>query len=202
MIIAADGTIDDDIAFFAATMNRRPSWRTTMSPAAGKITAHGSRIAGIAQQIRLLHRISKPQWWRHHHALVFKDRPDTALCLAKGEVLDIVAEPRRIANRIVEESMISALTFCAGAARSSSVSVFTTYIPRLRSRECRRARRTAENTWSACVDAEEVLTLEGFCKLRRELDAQPLGFLDSRIRRFQSLRKSAPEAGAAFRSWS
>jgi exoribonuclease-2 len=36
------------------------------------------------------------------------------------------------------------------------------------------------------VDAEEVLTLEGFCKLRRELDAQPSGFLDSRIRRFQS----------------
>ncbi|MCS6037877.1 hypothetical protein LNQ52_27820 [Klebsiella pneumoniae subsp. pneumoniae] len=44
--------------------------------------------------------------WRQTHALVFKDRPDYRFVLGeKGEVLDIVAEPRRIANRIVEESM-------------------------------------------------------------------------------------------------
>ena len=43
------------------------------------------------------------------------------------------------------------------------------------------------------VDAEEVLTLDGFCKLRRELDAQPTGFLDSRIRRFQSFAEISTE---------
>ncbi|MCV5003558.1 RNB domain-containing ribonuclease, partial [Escherichia coli] len=51
--------------------------------------------------------------WRQTHALVFKDRPDYRFVLGeKGEVLDIVAEPRRIANRIVEESMIAA-NICA-----------------------------------------------------------------------------------------
>jgi Exoribonuclease II len=40
---------------------------------------------------------------------VFKDRPDYRFVLGeKGEVLDIIAEPRRIANRIVEEAMILA----------------------------------------------------------------------------------------------
>ena len=34
--------------------------------------------------------------------------------------------------------------------------------------------------------AEELLTLDGFCRLRRELDNQPTQFLDSRIRRFQT----------------
>ncbi|MDK7113358.1 RNB domain-containing ribonuclease, partial [Bifidobacterium breve] len=44
---------------------------------------------------------------------MFKDRPDYRFILGeKGEVLDIVAEPRRIANRIVEEAMIAA-NICA-----------------------------------------------------------------------------------------
>jgi exoribonuclease-2 len=49
------------------------------------------------------------------------------------------------------------------------------------------------------VDAEEVLTLDGFCKLRRELDAQPSGFLDSRIRRFQSFAEIS-RSRSTFRS--
>jgi exoribonuclease-2 len=48
------------------------------------------------------------------------------------------------------------------------------------------------------VDPVEVLTLEGFCKLRRELDAQPSGFLDSRIRRFQSFAEISTEPGPHF----
>jgi exoribonuclease-2 len=54
----------------------------------------------IADQIRLLHRVclSRSEW-RKTHALVFKDRPDYRFILGeKGEVLNIVAEPRRIAN--------------------------------------------------------------------------------------------------------
>ena len=48
------------------------------------------------------------------------------------------------------------------------------------------------------VDPTEVLTLEGFCKLRRDLDAQPTGFLDSRIRRFQSFAEISTEPGPHF----
>ncbi len=68
----------------------------------------------IAEQVRLLAQICQRRGeWRHNHALVFKDRPDYRFILGeKGEVLDIVAEPRRIANRIVEEAMIAA-NICA-----------------------------------------------------------------------------------------
>ncbi|MBF3314062.1 RNB domain-containing ribonuclease, partial [Leptospira borgpetersenii serovar Hardjo-bovis] len=64
--------------------------------------------------IRLLQQIcQRRSAWHTEHALVFKDRPDYRFVLGeKGEVLDIVAEPRRIANRIVEESMIAA-NICA-----------------------------------------------------------------------------------------
>ncbi|WP_411901164.1 RNB domain-containing ribonuclease, partial [Salmonella enterica] len=74
---------------------------------------------GIARQFRLLYRIWRSRSeWRHHHALVVKDRPDYRFVLGeKGEVLEIVAEPRRIANRIVEESMIAANLFAARVLR-------------------------------------------------------------------------------------
>ncbi|WP_368736087.1 RNB domain-containing ribonuclease, partial [Salmonella enterica] len=101
----------------------------------------------------------------------------------KGEVLDIVAEPRRIANRIVEESMIAA-NLCAARVLRDKLgfgiyNVHTGFDPANAD-----ALAALLNTHGLHVDAEEVLTLEGVCKLRRELDAQPSGFLVSRIRRF------------------
>ncbi len=116
----------------------------------------------------------------------------------KGEVsLDIVAEPRRIANRIVERVDDRPLTFCAARAYCaiSSVSVFTKRTYGLRSRECRRAGRAARNTHGGDAVPKSA-TLEGFCKLRRELDAQP-PVSDSRIRRF-GLCGNQHRAGAHF----
>ena len=75
----------------------------------------------IADQIRLLKRVCDVRSaWRTEHALVFKDRPDYRFVLGeKGNVLEIVAEHRRIANRIVEESMIAANVCAALALRDS-----------------------------------------------------------------------------------
>lgn len=129
---------------------------------------------------------------------MFKDRPDYRFVLGeKGEVLDIVAEPRRIANRIVEEAMIAANVCAALVLRDKlGFGIYNTH-----------AGFDPANTEQLAallqshgmhVDAQEVLTLEGFCKLRRELDAQPTGFLDSRIRRFQSFAEISTEPGAHF----
>lgn len=103
----------------------------------------------------------------------------------KGEVLDIVAEPRRIANRIVEEAMIAA-NICAARVLRDKIG-FGIYNVHMGFDPANAdALAALLKTHGLHVDAQEVLTLEGFCKLRRELDAQPSGFLDSRIRRFQS----------------
>jgi exoribonuclease-2 len=48
------------------------------------------------------------------------------------------------------------------------------------------------------VDAQAITTLEGFRVLRRELDALPTQFLDSRIRRFQTFAEISTEPGPHF----
>ncbi|WP_411901353.1 RNB domain-containing ribonuclease, partial [Salmonella enterica] len=129
----------------------------------------------------------------------FKDRPDYRFLLGeKGEFLDIVAEPRRIANSIVEESMIAANLFAARVLRHKLgfgiYNVHTGFDPANAD-----ALAALLKTHGLHVDAEEVLTLKGFCKLRRELDAQPSGFLDIRIRRSQSFAEIRTDPGPPLR---
>lgn len=200
MIIAADGTIEEDITFFAATIESKAKlvYDEVSDWLEGK-AGWQPPSESIANQIRLLHRVclSRSEW-RTQHALVFKDRPDYRFVLGeKGEVLDIVAEPRRIANRIVEESMIAA-NICAARVLRAKLG-FGIYNIHLGIDPANgEALAALLKTHGMHVDAEEVLTLEGFCKLRRELDAQPSGFLDSRIRRFQSFAEISTEPGPHF----
>ncbi|MDI4701085.1 RNB domain-containing ribonuclease, partial [Salmonella enterica subsp. enterica serovar Cerro] len=135
-------------------------------------------------------------WYRRRQTPTAR-RPTGIIRKFVLEVLDIVAEPRRIANRIVEESMIAA-NLCAARVLRDKLgfgiyNVHTGFDPANAD-----ALAALLKTHGLHVDAEEVLTLEGFCKLRRELDAQPSGFLDSRIRRFQSFAEISTEPGPHF----
>ncbi len=115
MTLSADGTIEDNIEFFAATIESKA--KLVYDQVSDWLENTGDwqpESEAIAEQVRLLAQICQRRGeWRHNHALVFKHRPDYRFILGeKGEVLDIVAEPRRIANRIVEEAMIAA-NICA-----------------------------------------------------------------------------------------
>ncbi|PDO85742.1 exoribonuclease II [Kosakonia pseudosacchari] len=200
MTLDADGAIKDNIEFFAATIESKAKLAyddvSDWLENTGNWQPTNDAIAG---QIRLLQRVCQLRaQWRQNHALVFKDRPDYRFVLGeKGEVLDIVAEPRRIANRIVEESMIAA-NICAARVLRDKLG-FGIYNVHLGFDPANSEQLAAMlKTYGMHVDAEEVLTLEGFCKLRRELDAQPSGFLDSRIRRFQSFAEISVEPGPHF----
>ncbi|SFQ98722.1 exoribonuclease-2 [Enterobacter sp. kpr-6] len=200
MTISADGTIEDNIEFFAATIQSKA--KLVYDEVSDWLEGTGSwtpESEAIAAQIRLLHRICLARSeWRTTHALVFKDRPDYRFVLGeKGEVLDIVAEPRRIANRIVEESMIAA-NICAARVLRDKLGFGIYNIHMGFDPANGEALAALLKTHGMHVDAEEVLTLEGFCKLRRELDAQPSGFLDSRIRRFQSYAEISTAPGPHF----
>ncbi|MEQ4452090.1 exoribonuclease II [Kosakonia sp. YIM B13605] len=200
MTLDADGAIKDNIEFFAATIESKA--KLAYDDVSDWLENTGNwqpTNDAIAAQIRLLQRVSQLRaQWRQSHALVFKDRPDYRFVLGeKGEVLDIVAEPRRIANRIVEESMIAA-NICAARVLRDKLG-FGIYNVHLGFDPANSEQLAAMlKTHGMHVDAEEVLTLEGFCKLRRELDAQPSGFLDSRIRRFQSFAEISVEPGPHF----
>ncbi len=200
MTIQADGAIADDIHFFAAIVESKA--KLAYDNVSDWLENSGDwqpESEAIAQQIRLLQQVcERRNAWRHQHALVFKDRPDYRFVLGeKGEVLDIIAEPRRIANRIVEESMIAA-NVCAARVLRDKLG-FGIYNVHAGFDPANTEQLSALlKSHGMHVDAQEVLTLEGFCKLRRELDAQPTGFLDSRIRRFQSFAEISTEPGAHF----
>ncbi len=200
MTIDNEGSIEDDITFFAATITSKAKLAyDDVSDWLENNDAWQPPSDAIAQQVRLLQRVCLARaQWRQTHALVFKDRPDYRFILGeKGEVLNIVAEPRRIANRIVEESMIAA-NICAARVLRDTLG-FGVYNVHMGFDPASSEQLAALlKTHGMHVDAEEVLTLAGFCKLRRELDAQPSGFLDSRIRRFQSFAEISIDPGPHF----
>ncbi|CNH79729.1 exoribonuclease II [Yersinia enterocolitica] len=198
--IAADGTLGEGIHFSAAWVESKA--KLVYDEVSDWIEGSGDwqpQNADIAEQITLLKRVCEARSnWREKHALVFKDRPDYRFLLGeKGEVLDIIVEHRRIANRIVEECMIAA-NVCAAIALRDNLgfgiyNVHTGFDPALVEK--------AANVLQANgveADPQALLTLPGFCELRRHLDALPTQFLDSRIRRFQTFAEISTVPGPHF----
>ncbi|MFC0225880.1 exoribonuclease II [Serratia aquatilis] len=198
--ISKDGALGSDIHFFAAEIESKAKLiYDEVSDWLEGIAGWQPPSEAIAQQITLLKQVCDLRnAWRHQHALVFKDRPDYRFVLGdKGEVLDIITEPRRIANRIVEECMIAANVCAAVVLRDrlgfGVYNVHNGFDPALVEQ--------AVNVLQANnveAEAEKLLTLQGFCELRRHLDAQPTQFLDSRIRRFQTFAEISTTPGPHF----
>ena len=117
LLIRRDGSIAPDFRFFAATICSQG--RLIYDQVSDFIElgqAEGfNPSATIIEQIRGLEAITAARHaWRSEHSLVFKDKPDYAFELNEaGEVVAIHVEPRRIANRMVEEAMVAA-NICAG----------------------------------------------------------------------------------------
>ncbi|MCR0998321.1 exoribonuclease II [Serratia rubidaea] len=198
--LAADGALGDDIHFFAAEIESKA--KLVYDEVSDWLEGIGDwqpPSDAIAQQITLLQRVCAARSaWRHQHALVFKDRPDYRFVLGEqGEVLDIITEQRRIANRIVEECMIAANVCAAIVLRDrlgfGIYNVHNGFDPALVEQAV-----TVLQANGVEADAGKLLTLEGFCELRRHLDAQPTQFLDSRIRRFQTFAEISTEPGPHF----
>ena len=195
--IGADGALADDIRFFAAEIESKAKLvYDEVSDWLEGIAGWQPPSDDIAQQITLLKRVCDVRnFWRHQHALVFKDRPDYRFVLGeKGEVLEIVTEQRRTANRIVEECMIASNVCAAIVLRDrlgfGIYNVHTGFDPLLVEQAV-----TVLQANGVEADAEKLLTLDGFCELRRHLDSQPTQFLDSRIRRSQTYAEISTTPG-------
>ncbi|PVZ84812.1 exoribonuclease II [Serratia sp. S1B] len=198
--IAADGALLDDIHFFAAEIESKAKLvYDEVSDWLDGIAGWQPPSEAIAQQITLLKQVcDKRNSWRHQHALVFKDHPDYRFVLGeKGEVLDIVSEQRRTANRIVEECMIAANVCAARVLRDQLgfgiYNVHNGFDPALVEQAV-----TVLQANNIAAEGEKLLTLAGFCELRRQLDAQPTQFLDGRIRRFQTFAEISTTPGPHF----
>ena len=153
----------------------------------------------IAQQITLLQRFCQTRHqWRKTHALVFRDRPDYRFVLGeKGEVLEIITEQRRIANKMVEEAMITANIVAGETLRDNLGFGIYNLHSGFDEQNAEQASAILANH-GISVDPTSIATLEGFKVLRRRLDEEPTQYLDSRIRRFQSFAEIGTEAGPHF----
>ncbi|XBC44874.1 MAG: exoribonuclease II [Buchnera aphidicola (Schlechtendalia chinensis)] len=141
----------------------------------------------VANQLLLLNELCHVRiQWRKKHALLFNERPEYVFKLSNSfEILDICSESKRIANKIVEESMIAA-NFCAAKFLSDKLG-FGIY--NIHSGfDFINAKRIVKllSKYNISFDVNEIMTLNGFCKLKRLLDSVPNEYLRNRIQRFLS----------------
>ncbi|CAH0535720.1 Exoribonuclease 2 [Vibrio stylophorae] len=188
MTITADGTILDDATFFSAWIcsQGRLSYDNVSDYLEQKEGAWQPNEV-IAAQIAALKDCAMARAnWRQQHAVTFPDRPDYRFELDDDSaVVAIHIEHRRIANRMVEESMISA-NICAGRmlAKHFGAGVFNTHAGFAPEKmdEIMSVMAEAE----APFEREQLTTVEGFSALRRWMNEQPTTYWDNRLRKLQS----------------
>jgi len=149
----------------------------------------------IAQQIDWLHQFTQARiQWRKTHSLLFKEKPDYSFILAEnGKVKEIKAEYRRIANQIVEESMIIA-NICAAQflAEHAKTGIFNTHTG-----FDKKFLENAHNFLMANLANEEnqaelaerysvenLATLKGYCQMRHDIEPIEGDYLEFRLRRY------------------
>jgi len=138
----------------------------------------------LADQLQILNdATSKRLEWRTENNVVFKSQPDYTLKLNnKGEVYEILCEPRRTANRLVEESMIAA-NICAGhfLSKYTKQGVFNTHSGFASDRLNKAVELLAQYNIEANV--ESLSSLSGYTQMRQQTALLHNGYLDHRLRK-------------------
>ncbi len=188
--VSKDGVIGDDIKFFAANIKSHArlaydhvsDWLENGNSDAWQPSEE------IATIVRDLYEFSLARAeWREKNAVVFPDRPDYRFELSEdNDVIAIHADMRRSANRLVEESMITA-NICAGRTlrEKFETGVFNTHAG-LKPEKIEEVVQLVNPEGTLEFTAESIATLEGFAALRRWLAVQETSYLDNRIRKFQA----------------
>ncbi|MBB3141169.1 exoribonuclease II [Halomonas organivorans] len=196
--IEADGSLGG-YRFFAATA--RSHAKLVYDNVSDWLEGQGdwAPADAIGEQLQALRELTEARAaWRAEHALVFKDRPDYVFDLdAAGNVLDIRTEERRIANRMIEESMIAANACCADLlAEHVGHGIFNVH----RAFEADKAEAAQEFLASQEIQVElEALTeLPRYKELKRELEGRDDAWLDARLRRFQGFTNMSAQPGPHF----
>ncbi|MCU8344540.1 exoribonuclease II [Vibrio vulnificus] len=188
--VSKDGVIGDDIQFFTANIKSHArlaydnvsDWLETGSCEKWQPSEE------IAAIVRDLYQFSQARAeWREKNAVVFPDRPDYRFELSEdNDVVAIHADMRRSANRLVEESMITA-NICAGKTLQThfGTGVFNCHAG-FKSEKIADVVELVNPDGTLEFTAESIATREGFAALRRWLSKQETTYLDNRIRKFQT----------------
>ncbi|MGM0783306.1 MAG: exoribonuclease II [Pseudomonadota bacterium] len=198
LTVHADGSLGD-YRFFAATAkshaklayDRVSDWLEGQGDWAPDET--------VGSQLEALRDLTEARSaWRAEHALMFKDRPDFVFDLDDaGNVLGIRTEERRIANRMIEESMIAANACCADLlAEHVGHGIFNVH----RAFEPEKAEAAHEflTAQDIAVEPEALTELARYKELKRELEGREDAWLDARLRRFQGFTSMSAKPGPHF----
>ncbi|MGF1758600.1 exoribonuclease II [Photobacterium sagamiensis] len=187
--IDKDGVIQDDIAFFAAWIRSqaRLAYDNVSDLIENGQCDNWVPNDVIAAQIDALHGFANARSeWRTNTAVVFPDRPDYRFELSEdNDVIAIHTDPRRTANRMIEEAMITA-NICAGRVLKEK---FGTGVFNYHNGFHPEKLDTAMNFLTeaeAPFEKDQLTTLEGFSALRRWLNDLDSTYLDNRLRKFQA----------------
>ena len=196
--VEADGSLGD-YRFFAATA--RSQARLVYDRISDWLEGQGEWAPAetLAVQLRALRDMTEARAaWRSEHALVFKDRPDYVFDLdPAGNVLDIRIEERRIANRMIEESMIAANACCAHfLAEHVGHGIFNVH--RAFDPEKTEAAHEFLTSQQIEVELEALSELPRYKELKRALENRDDAWLDARLRRFQGFTSMSARPGPHF----
>ncbi|CAL4320774.1 exoribonuclease II [Buchnera aphidicola] len=186
--ITEKGEIQNKNKFFMAWIKSQAklSYKNVSDWLEKKDSLHSSNIE-IEKQLLLLHKLCLARMqWRKKNALIFPERKEYKFHLSRNcEILKISADDRRIAHRIVEECMISA-NFVAANFLSKKVGfgLYNNHAGFDISHAHNVSVLLKKN--NIFIEPEELLTLEGFCKLYRLLKKKKYKYLSNRIKKFQS----------------
>ncbi|MCQ1059200.1 exoribonuclease II [Photobacterium sp. DNB23_23_1] len=187
--IDKDGVIQDDIHFFAAWIKSqgRLAYDHVSDLLENGSCDQWTPNETILEQIKALHgfAIARSEW-RATNAVVFPDRPDYRFELSEdNDVVAIHTDPRRTANRMIEEAMITA-NICAGRVLKEKFDLGVYNYHNGFNPEKLDTAMDFLSKAEAPFEKDQLLTLEGFSALRRWLNDQDSTYLDNRLRKFQA----------------
>ena len=196
--VNADGSLGD-YQFFAATA--RSQARLVYDNVSDWLEGQGDWAPDdtIGEQLKALRDLTEARTaWRQEHALVFKDRPDYVFDLDEaGNVLAIRTEERRIANRMIEESMIAANACCA-ALLADKVGHGIFNVHRAFEDDKAEAAQSFLATQDIAVEREALTDLSRYKELKRALESRDDAWLDARLRKFQGFTAMSAQPGPHF----
>ncbi|MEL0607711.1 exoribonuclease II [Vibrio echinoideorum] len=195
--VSKEGVIGDDINFFAANIksHARLAYDNVSDWLETGTSEKWQPSEEIASIVSDLHQFAQARSaWRSANAVVFPDRPDYRFELSEdNDVVAIHADTRRSANKLVEESMISA-NICAGRVLKENFNqgVFNCHSG-FKAEKLSDVLELVNPEAKTPFTEEQIVSLEGFATLRRWLGSLDNSYYDNRIRKFQAYSEISNE---------